>query len=337
MANLNTFSYEDAVDLINREYNMGMMNPLDNVMKKSGIVMVQTVPMGSGSTRRHKEMPVGDLYAADKAEGAQSTNTRVQQGYYKDTTSRTFSKKIDITLEMRTLNKTGEIYSAAKFIGGVCMRREDLNLSMFISFGTSTSYLNQDGRTVDISTGDGLAPFVAAHTLTGSTTTYRNRLANNPAFSETALELMEDLYVTNIFTNLGEQIGAKPDIIYSTDNPTLVNAIKRVIQSTAQISAPNEGVINVYEGKYKHMMLNKIDMNPNGVKDAAKRNYWGMCDTTMASFYHDIYHPATMVPPEFGDGKDINTLDWTWNSYDMHDSCIVAGRGLTLSTGDGVA
>jgi hypothetical protein len=41
--------------------------------------------------------------------------TTVQQGYYKDTTSRTFSKAIDITLEMRKLDKTG-VYDAINFI-----------------------------------------------------------------------------------------------------------------------------------------------------------------------------------------------------------------------------
>jgi len=64
------------------------------------------------------------------------------------------------------------------------MSREDLNLSMFISFGTATSYTDMDGQTVDVSTGDSLAPFYSAHTLTGSTTTFRTILANNPAFSE---------------------------------------------------------------------------------------------------------------------------------------------------------
>jgi len=115
-----------------------------------------------------------------------------------------------------------------------------LNLSLFLSFGVSTSYTNKNGRVVDVSTGDGLSLWNTAHTLTGSSTTYRNQLASNPAFSESSLELMEDLYVTNIYTNLGEQVGSNPDVIFSTDNPTLVNTIKRVIQSTAQISAPNE-------------------------------------------------------------------------------------------------
>jgi len=338
MAVLTTFSYEDSVDLINREFDAGKLNPLDNSMKESGIVKTNTVPANSGGTRRHKEVPVGELYANDKAEGGLTTKTRVQQGYYKDTTARSFSKSIDITYEMRTLNKVNEIYNAANFIGGVITRREDLNLSLFLSFGTATSYTNMDGRSVDISTGDGLSLWNTSHTLTGSSTTYRNRLANNPAFSEGALELMEDLFVTNIYTNLGEQVGCTPDTIFSTDYPTLVNTIRRNLQSTAQISAPNEGVVNVYKGKYKHVILNKFDMNANGVKDATKKNYWGMADSKISSFFHDVYSSPEMKYPTNGNnGEDIETLDWTFTSIGINDSCVVAGRGLMFSSGDGTA
>jgi len=193
MAILSTFSYEDSVDLINREFDAGKANPLDNSMKSSGIVKVNTISGNSGWTRRHKEIPVGELYADDKAEWALTTKTKVQQGYYKDTIGKSFSKSIDITYEMRTLNKETEIYNAAKFIGWVCTRREDLNLSMFLSFGTATSYTNKNGRTVDISSGSGQSIWNTANTLTGSSTTYRSRVATNPAFSEWALELVEDL------------------------------------------------------------------------------------------------------------------------------------------------
>jgi hypothetical protein len=84
-----------------------------------------------------------------------------------------------------------------------------------------------------------LAPFSTAHTLTGSALTYRNIVANNPAFSESALELAEDLFVTNSYNNLGEQVAIVPNVIYTTDNPTLCNSVKRLLQSTATISAPN--------------------------------------------------------------------------------------------------
>jgi len=337
MTVLNTISFEDATDLINRSFDAGKLNPINNAMKESGIVMVNTIPAGTWKTRRHKEKPIGELYANYKVEWGASTKTRVQQGYYKDTTSRTFSKAIDITLEMRKLDKTG-VYDAINFIGNTLPSREDLNLSMFISFGTATSYTDQDGQTVDVSAWDGLAPFSTAHTLTGSTTTYRSRVANNPAFSEGALELAEDLLRTETYTNLWEQVGCAADTIATTDYPTLVNSVRRVIQSSAQISAPNEGVVNVYQGRYTHKILPKIDMTANAAKDSTKKNYWMLADSKITSFFHDVYMaPELYAPTMDNGGQDIETLNWTWNTVAMHDSCIVSSRGTAFSSWDGTA
>ena len=101
MSTLNTFTYEESVDLIDREFEASKLSPLANSMKESGLVKVQTVPMGTGSTRRHKEQPIGELYANNKAEGGNVSQTAVQQGYYKDTISASYSKSISITIEMR--------------------------------------------------------------------------------------------------------------------------------------------------------------------------------------------------------------------------------------------
>jgi hypothetical protein len=77
----------------------------------------------------------------------------------------------------------------------------------------------------------------------------------------------------------------------------LINAVRRVIQSTAQISAPNEGVVNVYKGRYTHKILPRIDMTANAAKDSAKKNYWLLADSKVASFFHDIYVPNELHSP----------------------------------------
>jgi len=69
MTVLNTISFEDATDLVQRSFDAGKTNPINNAMKESGIVTVNTIPLGSGATRRHKEVPVGNLYANYKVEG----------------------------------------------------------------------------------------------------------------------------------------------------------------------------------------------------------------------------------------------------------------------------
>jgi len=87
------------------------------------------------------------------------------------------------------------------------------------------------------------------------------------------------LFTTNIYTNLGEQVASQPDILFTTNYPTTVNEAIRFLKSTSQVSAPNSGVANVFKGKYKHVILNKIDMTAAGVKNSSKRTYWGLVDS----------------------------------------------------------
>jgi hypothetical protein len=47
MTVLNTISFEDATDLINRSFDAGKLTPINNAMKESGIVMINTVPSGT--------------------------------------------------------------------------------------------------------------------------------------------------------------------------------------------------------------------------------------------------------------------------------------------------
>jgi hypothetical protein len=47
MTVLNTISFEDATDLVNRSFDSGKLNPINNAMKESGLVMVNTIPSGT--------------------------------------------------------------------------------------------------------------------------------------------------------------------------------------------------------------------------------------------------------------------------------------------------
>jgi hypothetical protein len=73
-------------------------------------------------------------------------------------------------------------------------------------------------------------------------------------------------------------------------------------------------------------------MDGNGAKDASKRNAWGLSATESMSFYHDIYaEPKVHTPMAGNNGEDIETLDWTFNSIGMYNSCMVTGRGIVYS------
>jgi hypothetical protein len=338
MSTFNTISYQETVDIINREY----LPPLESVpgtMKDSGFVIKQIVPMGTGGQTRHKEPLQTNEYASLTPEGGDISEALIQSGYSKDTFAVQYSKQIVVTRKERVLGKNRrELYDRVTDMAKYYPNREDLNLSMFFSYGTATSYLNQDGITVDISTGDGQPLWSTAHTLTGSTTTYRNRLANNPAVSQVALENMERMGITQTYNNLGETMAWDADILWSTNDPVTVNTIREILQSTAKVSAPNAGVVNVYEGKYEHKILNRVDCNAQGNKDGAKKNYWGLASSKMSSFYHDIYEPYQIQQPATGNnGEDINNLDWHYVTIGMEGSCVVVGRGLLFSSGDGAA
>jgi hypothetical protein len=337
MANLALTDFNDFADLISRQYTDDLES-IKSSMEESGMVKTTVVPRGSGETRRHKEHPHKNQYASYKAEGAQSVAINNQVGYYKDTFSKTFSSQITITLEMRELGKDQDIIRSMTDLTSLAPNRIDLDLSLRLSFMTATSYTDRDGQTVDTSIGDGYALAYTAHTLTGSATTARNRLAGNPQLSRGAIENMEYLGVTEMFNNLGEQIMMEYDVLWTTDNPNTVNTAREILQSTAEISAPNAGVINVYKAKYRHVVLPRSYMNAAGVKQSSKAKYWGLASTRSSSFFRDVYiQPFLTMPREGSNGEDINTLDWTFTTTYADSNAIVDYRWFLASSGDAAA
>lgn len=337
MSNLQLTSYNDFADLITRQYNDDLES-IKPSLEATGIVKTTNVPRGSGDTRRHKEHPHKNQYASYKAEGAQSVAINNQVGYYKDTFSKTFSSQITISLEMRELGKDQDIIRSMTDLTQLAPNKIDLDLSLRFSFATATSYTDKDGQTVDVSLGDSLSLANTAHTLTGSSTTFRNRLAGNAQVSRGALENMETLGVTEIYNNLGEQVSMEYDVLWTTDDPNTVNTAREILQSTAEVSAPNAGVVNVYKGKYRHVILPRAYMNAAGVKQSTKKKYWGLCSTRNSTFYRDVYiQPFLTMPREGGNGEDINTLDWTFTTTYADANAIVEGRWFLFSSGDGTA
>lgn len=334
---INLQSFQSFADLINRVFTDGL-DSVPQSMKQSGFVKAENVPAETGATRRREEMPHSEEYAKFKPEGGSSITALIQQGYSKDTISRTYSANFVFTLEWRRLGKDAQVKQQIQKLQKFIPNREDLDLSMFFSFGTSTSYTDLDGNLRDVSTGDGLSLFNSAHTLTGSTTTYRNQLAGNPQISRGALESMEQLIVRETYNNLGQNVAMDFDIIATTNDPNTVNTTRELLQSTASVSAPNAGVTNVYKAKYKHVVLNRIDMDASGNKDVTKAKQWGLICSGCSSFYHDIFIPPFLTTPTAGsNGEDIYTMDWTFTTTAAWGSCIVDARWIKWSRGDASA
>jgi len=333
---LNTVTLSDFV----KNAQIIFLRAMDTVAmnaRSSGLFLVESVPQNTGNTRDYTEIDL-ENYAKAKREGAQSERARVQQGYTKIARLKRIALDIGITYEMRTQNKYQEVVSRLTNLGQLAAHRIELDLTHRITFGQSLSYQDMDGDTIDISTGDNLPLFNAAHTVRGSSTTYRNQLAGNPAFSRVALEGMETLIVEDTINQFGEKMAMPFDVIYTTDDPNTVNTVRTELNSTATtIVDQNSGVVNVNQTKYRHVMLPLLATDAFGNTDGTKAGYWGLA-STMATNAHLGMHeePRLKTPPTEGNNaEEFSTDDWNFGTRAGYFICIVTGTWIKFSEGDG--
>lgn len=330
-------SLQEFGDLVNRTYlEKNALEAIKPTLMETGVAKRDVIPAHSGDTRRYKERPHRSPYARYTPESGQMPSALVQVGYYKDAAASKKSLSITISLEMRELGKNREIIDSTTDLVEVAPNRMDLDLSLRLGFAFASSYTDMDGRTVDVTTGDSQPLCYSAHTLTGSSTTCRNRVLNNPQLSRSALEQAENLGRTQTFDNLGFLAADGYDTLVTTDDPATVNTAKELLQSTADVSAPNAGVVNVYQAKYRHVIGKRIDMLPSGLgKDATKAKYWFLANTRKTSFFHAVFmEPSLKMPAEYYNLEDGLTLDWTFTSVYLDATAIVDWRWLVGSSGD---
>lgn len=279
-------------------------------------------------------------YARKKGESDQSARAKVQQGYSKTATLKRIASDIGISYEMRTQGKYYEIKQRLTNLGQLAPNRMDLDLAHRITFGTSTSYTDMDGETVDTTIGDTLALFSTAHTLRGSATTFRNRLANSPQLSRGALEAMETMRVVNTFNQFGEKVATNDDILWTTDDPNLVNTAKELLRATASLtSGINSQVPNVYENKYKLLTLPRVATDANGANDSTKAKYWGLASSKLSTLMLGVHEePHMKMPPTEGsNAEEFSTDDWNFGTRAGYLICVVNAPWIGISLGDGTA
>ena len=333
---LNTISFSDFVKLGNVIFVKGLTS-VDNIMQTSGLVKVMSISEATGNTREFTEIETNE-YLTYKGEGDQAARAKVQQGYSKTMTSYRVAENVGITYEMKTQNKYPEVISNLTSAGRKGPNTIDLDASMRVTFCTATSYTSKDGRTIATTVGDGFQLAYTLHTLAGSSTTYRNRLANNPALSKGALEGMERLITENTFNNLGEKLTAKFDILFTTDDPNVVNTAREYLQSTASPDALHAGVMNPYSGKYRHVILPRVALTAAGATDSTKRAYWGIASSELSSFYLGIWEQPHMIAPTVGgNGEDPQTDDLDFRVRAGYGMCVVGATWFKFSSGDGTA
>lgn len=311
------------------------MKGLDSVMmaaRNSGMFRVDAIPDHQGNTKEYSEIDLEE-YADDKPEGDQAARARVQQGYNKIGTLYRVSKDIGITYEMRHYNKYIDVITRLMNLGKLAANRMELDLSHRITFATNTSYTNRNGATIDVTTGDGLALASTAHTVKGSSSTFRTRLANNPVFSKGGIEGMEQMIIENSINQFGEKITIPYDILWSTDDANTCNTIAEYLKSTAAPSQNNDGVINVYAGKYKHVWLPRVATTSLGAVDSTKAKYWGLASSQNSQAFLGVNeepHMKEMV----GNEKDFSTEDWNTGAAAGYFIVIPGARWFGFSSGD---
>ena len=255
---------------------------------------------------------------------------KVQYGYEKDLQVYTVSLEVSITKRMRVAGKNQEILDQITSLSEVCPATMDLDLTHRLSFAFSNNYVSRDGITIDCTVGDGLSLINAAHTLTGSSTTYSNAITSNPAFSKAALENAEQLFVEGTFNNLGEKMAMKPDVIITTDDPNTVNQVRELLKSTASIAdEKNSGVINVYKAKYRHVVLPRLATTATGAVDTSKRKYWFLASTADSDFYLSVLEaPYLKTPADGNNGEEFSSENWKYLTAATYGIAIVTGRWI---------
>lgn len=310
---------------------------LDSVQmnaRNSGIFRVDSIPDHKGNTKEYSEIDLEE-YATIKSEGDQAARARVQQGYSKVGTLYRVALDIGITYEMRHYNKYIDVVARLQNLGKTVAKRMELDLSHRITFATATSYTSKEGTTIDTTVGDTLAWASTAHTVRGSSTTFRNRLANNPLFSKGALEGMEQMIVENSINQFGEKVVIPYDILWTTDDANTINTVKEFLKSTASPDALNAGVMNVYSGKYKHVILPLVPTTAAGAVDSTKAKYWGLSSSQNSQAFLGINEEAHMK--EQNGNVEFSTEDFNMGATAGYFIVIPGARSMAFSTGDATA
>jgi len=333
---LNTITLSAFVDLEKKQFSHvnAMIQPA-----AQQLYITEDLTSWSSNQKRYDEIDV-ETFASLKREGENAAKVRGGIGYSKTMTVKRVAAEIDITYEMRRYGNEHRIKQELYRLNHFVIQRTELDLTHRFSFASSTSYTDKDGETVDTTMGDAATALVSAtQPLKFSSTTYRNRVTADPAFSQSALETAEDLYTTDVLSNFAERRVIKPNVIFSTDTASLMNDIKKVLNSTADVDAAHAGVKNVNYQKYTHVVLPYLATTATGARDSTKKRWWGLISSGMGGgfqAYYGIFERANLkTPVNVGSGmfvgEDIHNDNQTFGARGSYGICILVGRGLVMA------
>lgn len=331
MAKINSTTYTDFVRNITILWRKGFERvPL---VAKS----LYDVRENQLQTTSHSSLD-GFTFARIKDEGDNYFQEIPTQNYLKSATKYRIGLKATITFEMRLYNKYREMGQRLTRLGEAAAYRLELDLTHRLTFWTATSYVSLEGNTFTTTVGDGLALGSTAHTVLGSSTTFRNIIANNPLLSKGGLEAAEALFAQQMIDSSGVKVTPHPDTLVVGNDPATINTARELMQSSADITTNNSGVVNVYKGKYKIVVLDHLATTAAGARNSAKEKYWFLVEVGHTDAVLEISEQPHLISPQPGNNSDeFDTDDWNYKCSASYSIEIIDPKWLVGSLGDGTA
>lgn len=270
-------------------------------------------------------------FAKRKQEGQSYTYGNIKQGYTLNLSQTRIGLMDAITWEMRKFDKYREIDKRMRQLGRSTAKRMELDCTHQFTFGMSaSSYTNMDGETVSTATGDGQNLFDTDHTLSDATGSYDNLITT--AFSRAGLEEMEILFTKFVDDN-GNKVVVEPNTIITSDSPTVINAVREFTKSSLIPDEANNAT-NVYQGKYKHLVLPYLTTDKDGAYSSTPVNYWMLADLGKTDAIMEISeNPTFTAPSSGGNGEEFETDDWKFKSSACYDLGVLDFKWICGSTG----
>lgn len=283
--------------------------------------------------KRYDEVDT-ETFAKLKRQGEDARKARSGVGYNKTMVARRFAMEIEVSYEFRRYSEAyaGKVKADLLSLADFIPQRRELDLSHILTFATASTYVDMDGETRTITTGDGNPLLYATHALAFSGTTYTNIVSGNPAFSSGALEVARNLFNTNILSNFGERRVLAPNTIITTDDETTVNSVRQLLNSTADLSAANAGVTNEQRGRYRHVVLPYLATTAAGAYDSTKKRWWFLGATGMGEMgwqaYYGVFEEMNLKTPD----EAVHNDNWVYGVRGSHGIVVVSPKGIVGST-----
>lgn len=270
-------------------------------------------------------------YARDKPQGVDARRLEFGDGYYKEIYASRIGCQLNISYEMRVA-KRFEIGTAMKRFNSAVSNRNELDRQHFaVTFVNVTSYVNMDGRTIDMTAGDGLAPASAVHPLAFSIVTWSNIVPGNPQLGVTALEAAMKLAVTDILDNYGLPVEMLfTHLVVNKQDPTTCRIAREILRSTTLITQANPGVINTFSQMYELIELPLAATDAMGRQNSAKYKWWSLhalSGMNRSQMYECVWENAHMTPGF----QDPYNDDYIWGSRGRYAFGRVSARGQIYS------